>query len=124
MKNGVPFASTQNDTVLAVEVACDASDELWLISEEELKGKIMQHISGIFGVLENDVVGYNIFKTEFGYLIYSIGFDKLRREINFETEIKNPYLTGRQGQFKYILTEEAYDSGIECAKRVHGKLVG
>ena len=122
LKNGVSFIASQNKTLLAAEIACDAYDDMWLMSEERLKDKILTYISEIYGVHKSEVFGYDIFKTEFGYPIYLIEYDKIRKEIGFETTVENLYLAGRGGQFRYILTEESYDNGIECARRIHMSL--
>lgn len=121
-KNGIMCATEQDKTLLTIEITCGIRDELWLMSKERLKDKIVPYISEIYGVKENEILDYDIVRIEFGYPVYLLDQDTISGSIDFESGIENLYLAGRNGRFRYFLTESSYDDGLECGKRVHDRL--
>jgi len=74
-------------------------------------------------VRKEDVLDMNVYRYEFGYPVYKLGYERhLSNLLNYIENIKNFETAGRQGKFKYINGHVAMQMGFEAAENIINNL--
>ncbi len=102
-------------TILVAEISSGKKDRWWsddryckeMVLEDLLREKIIK---------EKDVLEMNVYRYEFGYPIYKLGYEQhLGNLLDYIKTIKNFETAGRQGRFQYVNGHIAMQMGFKAA---------
>lgn len=105
-------------TILVAEISSGKQDKWWtddayckeMVLKDLLREKIIE---------EKDVLEMNVYRYEFGYPIYKLGYERhLNNLLDYIKTIRNFETTGRQGKFQYVNGHIAMQMGIKAAENV------
>lgn len=105
-------------TILVAEISSGKKDRWWsdddYCKEMVLKDLLREHI-----IQEKDVIEINVYRYEFGYPIYKLGYEHhLNNLLDYIKKINNFETAGRQGRFQYINGHIAMQMGFKAAERL------
>ncbi|HEY4662902.1 MAG TPA: FAD-dependent oxidoreductase [Candidatus Humimicrobiaceae bacterium] len=109
-------------TILVAEISSGKKDRWW--SDDEyckkmvLKDLLREHI-----IKEKDVLEMNVYRYEFGYPIYKLGYEQhLGNLLDYIKTVNNFETAGRQGRFQYVNGHIAMQMGFKAAEKIQGIL--
>lgn len=92
---------------------------MWKWSDDILVKKILDEL-GIEGFhIGNQVEGYFVLRSEYGYPIPTLGYEKeLSAVLHYLHRIQNLYIGGRESLFTYIQMFHALQMGFKIADHI------
>lgn len=110
----------EGSTILIAEITCQPGEPLWTNEAAAKEGVIRELVEENL-LSEADVLESHVFKTMYGYPIYSVGYEKaLKATLDGLKTITNLHTVGRQGRFAYVNTHIAMKMGYEVARKIEG----
>lgn len=117
-KNGGLIVKPENHTVLIVEMTCEINDAKWR-GEESIRKKLFSDLTAESICQEKDILEFHITRSETGYPIFNLGFEKYLDQIKtYIAQIQNLQSTGRQGAFTYPNMHTAMRMGWNAAQTI------
>jgi len=118
-----PDMAPAGRTSLMLELPCDAGDELWRASDDDVTARCLDELAALgFGDLSRDLTGHFSSFVEEGYPIYHLDYRRERaRVLGYAAETPNVVTVGRQGAFRYVFMDTAMEMGVAAAERVLGR---
>jgi len=105
-------------TILVAEISSGKRDRWWY-DDEYCKKMVLKDLLRENIVKEEDVLEMNVYRYEFGYPIYKLGYEQhLNNLLNYIKTVKNFETAGRQGLFQYINGHVAMQMGFEAAEKI------
>jgi protoporphyrinogen oxidase len=109
-------------TILVAEISSSGKDRWWnddkYCKEMVLKDLLREDI-----IKEEDVMEMNVYRYEYGYPVYKLGYEKnLGNLLGYIENMENFETAGRQGRFNYINGHIAMQMGFEAAENIIKKI--
>ncbi len=105
-------------TILVAEISSGKKDRWWS-DDEYCKEMVLKDLLREKIIEEKDVLEMNVYRYEFGYPIYKLGYEKhLNNLLDYIKTIKNFETAGRQGRFQYVNGHIAMQMGFKAAERL------
>lgn len=125
MKNFTPEAAPKGKTSLTVEITCDADDEVWNASEDELYRRSIRGLVDAGLIRSDEVVGHFFTRTRNAYPTYDLNFEVNLGKLAYHlATYRNLIVCGRQGLFRYINQDHAIEMGLCAAEEIVTEQIG
>ena len=119
LRNWSPSLCPPGKSALELEIACDAGDDKWRMSDEEVKAVCMSDLASFGLDMANDVEAYRSSFEEYSYPVYDLAYrDKLKTVLDFIWPIENLLTIGRGGLFRYNNMDHSIKMGVLAAQHV------
>ena len=111
-------------TLLCFEVTCFDGDEIWSMSNEELRDKVISDLKKLADVKEEEVVDSFTHRIKHAYPLYSLDYSvHLEKIKKYLDEFTNLSYFGRNALFRYNNMDHSIDMGLKAAQRRLGQNV-
>src|SRR4030042_1703526 len=105
-------------TILVAEISSGKKDRWWS-DDKYCKEMVLKDLLREKIIEEKDVLEVNVYRYEFGYPIYKLGYEKhLNNLLDYIKTIKNFETAGRQGRFQYVNGHIAMQMGHKAADKI------
>jgi len=105
-------------TILVAEISSGKQDRWWS-DDKYCKEMVLKDLLREKIIEEKNVLEMNVYRYEFGYPIYKLGYEKhLNKLLDYIKNIKNFKTAGRQGRFQYVNGHIAMKMGFEAAEEI------
>jgi protoporphyrinogen oxidase len=119
LRNWSPSLCPPGKCAVELEIACDAGDEKWRMSDEEVKEVCMPDLAAVDLDLAADVEAYGSSFDEYSYPIYDVGYrERLQAVLEFVWPLDNLLTIGRGGLFRYNNMDHSIKMGLLAARHV------
>jgi len=108
----------KDKTVVVFEFGSQVNHKIWEMSDGDISKMGIQYLEKMFNLNTKELSGYRVERLPAVYPVLLKEYEQRQRDLNLNIGLKNLFLIGRTGLFKYHMLEEAYDSGIEAAKHI------
>lgn len=106
-------------SAITIELTCFPDDAMWKWSDDILVQKILDELDIEGFHIHNQVEGYFVLRSEYGYPIPTLGYEKkLSAVLHYLHQIQNLYIGGREGLFTYIQMFHALQMGFKIADHI------
>lgn len=106
-------------SALELEISCDAGDEKWRMSDDEVKEVCLADLAAVGLDVAADVDACGSSFSEYSYPVYDLGYrEKLRAVLEFVWPIDNLLTVGRGGLFRYNNMDHSIKMGLLAARHV------
>ena len=124
-RNWSRFNAPDGKTSLILEIACDAGDEVWAASDEEIYKRCRDDLKRIGFDIGKTTIGCFSTRAQHAYPIYDLEYmNKLRRLRAALDALGNVICCGRQGLFRYNNMDHSMLMGFLAADIILGKAPG
>lgn len=121
-RNWSPHNAPEGSTSLILEIACDAGDETWRASDDEILVRCMEDLKRMGFDVADAVLGHFSTRAEHAYPIYDLQYtDKLRTLRPALDAIPDLICCGRQGLFRYNNMDHSMHMGFLAAEVALGR---
>jgi len=113
------FMAPKGQTSVMIEIPCNKDDEIWSMSGEKLKARVMKDLNdlGVDPTLNNGE--YFTSYTEHAYPLMDMDYQEKREQaITHLNQYENLIMSGRQGTFRYIFSDTAMEMGMMAAESI------
>ncbi len=119
LRNWSPSLCPPGKSALELEISCDAGDEKWRMSDEEVKGVCLADLAAMGLDVAADVEAYGSSFSEYSYPIYDLDYRaKLKAVLGFVWPLENSLTIGRGGLFRYNNMDHSIKMGLLAARHV------
>jgi protoporphyrinogen oxidase len=119
LRNWSPSLCPPGKCAVELEIACDARDEKWRMSDEDVKQVCMADLTAVDLDFAADVEAYGSSFDAYSYPIYDIGYkDRLRAVLGFVWPLDNLLTIGRGGLFRYNNMDHSIKMGLLAARHL------
>lgn len=122
-KNWSPAMVPDADhTSLVLECFCTFNDEIWNMSDAEIRERCTRDLVDKLKFIEDDeVVGAHVVRTRFAYPIYDLDYSgKVKAIEDYLDGFKGLYISGRGGIFRYNNADHSIEMGLMLGQRLSG----
>ena len=110
--------SPEGATILIAQITGQPDSPLWG-NDQRTSDLVIAELVEEGLIAKSDLLKTNVFKTEHGYPIYRVGYEKhLESMISHIKKYQNLFSIGRQGRFAYINTHVAMKMGYDTAREI------
>ncbi len=107
-----------NKVWVGLEYFCTEGDELWSLSEENMKKLALEELEKIGVIDKKEVLDSVVIKVQKAYPAYFGSYDKFDTVKEFLDTIPNLYCIGRNGMHKYNNMDHSMLSAMEAVKNI------
>lgn len=109
-------------TSLVLECFCSFQDEIWNMSDEQIKQRCTRDLVDKLKFIKDDeVVGAHIVRTRFAYPIYDLDYSRKIKVIeDYLDTFDGLYISGRGGIFRYNNADHSIEMGLMLGQRLSG----
>ncbi len=108
-------------SALELEIACDAGDEKWRMTDDEVLRACLPDLAAIGLDVGADVVAYGSSFNEYSYPIYDLDYRrKIKALLDFIWPIENLLTIGRGGLYRYNNMDHSLKMGLLAARHIAG----
>jgi protoporphyrinogen oxidase len=119
LRNWSPSLCPPGKSALELEISCDAGDEKWRMSDEEVRNRCLAGLAAVGLDVAADVEAYGSSFSEYSYPIYDLDYRaKLKAVLGFLWPIENLLTIGRGGLFRYNNMDHSIKMGLLAARHV------
>ncbi len=119
LRNWSPSLCPPGQSPLELEIACDAGDEKWRMSDEEVLAACLPDLAAVGLPLADDVVSYGSSFSEYSYPIYDLGYRaKIKAVLDWVWPVENLLTIGRGGLYRYNNMDHSLKMGMLAARHV------
>jgi protoporphyrinogen oxidase len=117
--NWSPFMISDESKVwIGLEYFCNKGDELWEMSEKNLKELAVEELEKV-GIIERDfVLDATVIKMEDTYPVYFGAYDNFDQVRKYFDSIENLFLIGRSGMHRYNNSDHSMLTAITAVKNI------
>ena len=110
-------------TSVVCECFCSRDDELWQLSDEQIKERVVADLADKLDFIDrSEVLDVCIIRTLFAYPVYDLDYHTKVTEIyGFVNQHEGLHLVGRGGTFRYNNADHSVEMGQLLAKRLLGE---
>lgn len=117
--NWSPYMVKDPNTVwVGMEYFCNEGDELWSMSDQDLKAFGIAELAKIDIIHSDDVLDSVIVKMPKAYPAYFGTYDQFSLITDFTDQIQNLFLIGRNGQHRYNNADHSMACAIEAVDNI------
>lgn len=117
--NWSPYMVKDKNTIwLGLEYFCNEGDELWNLSEDELKKLAINELEKINLINPKSVLDSTVIKVKKAYPAYFGSYDRFDEIKEYLNKIENLYCIGRNGMHKYNNMDHSMLSAMEAVKNI------
>ncbi len=121
LRNWSPSLCPPGKSALELEISCDAGDEKWRMSDDEVRRICLADLAAVGLDVAGDVDAYGSSFSEYSYPIYDLDYKaKLRAVLAFVWPLENVITVGRGGLFRYNNMDHSIKMGLLAARHVVG----
>ncbi len=109
-------------TSLVLECFCSAGDDIWKMSDEDIKQRCTRDlVDKLKFISDDEVEGATIVRTRFAYPIYDLEYSgKIAAIENYLDNFEGLYISGRGGIFRYNNADHSIEMGLMLGQRLSG----
>jgi protoporphyrinogen oxidase len=121
-KQRSPLNAPKGQTSLMLEIPCQAGDEVWNATDNELFERCIKDLHELGIEIQGHVIDYFSTRARHAYPIYRHGFKTHRQTLyDVVNRYDNLITSGRQGTFRYIFADTAMEMGFAAARYLRGQ---
>lgn len=106
-------------SALEMEIACDAGDAKWRMSDDDVLAACLADLTAIGLDVREQVVAYGSSFNEYSYPVYDLRYrEKLKAVLDFVWPIENLLTIGRGGLYRYNNMDHSIKMGMLAARHV------
>ncbi len=123
--NWSPFMVKDPNTVwVGLEYFCNEKDELWELSESDMKAMAIRELSDIGIIFKEDVLDSVVIKMPKTYPAYFGTYDRFGELKSYVDQFSNLFLVGRNGMHKYNNQDHSMLTAIEAVRNIRTNVSG
>jgi protoporphyrinogen oxidase len=117
--NWSPYMVNDPDTMwVGVEYFCNASDEFWKKTENEIAAIAIGEMESIGFIKADDVIDHVVIKVEKAYPSYTGTYDRFEEIITYLDKFQNLYPVGRNGMHRYNNTDHSMLTAMQAVENI------
>lgn len=117
-------ANPKDYTQLVAEITCSKDERFWT-DDKHASESVIKELEAEGLIERNMIKDAHVFRAEYGYPVYTLGFEDSLKEIMGELDsYGNIKTAGRQGLFRYVNIHIAIKMGYEAADALEEKIKG
>lgn len=117
--NFSPYLAPPGQSLICLEITCDAQDKIWRTSDKEIFNQALQGLERIKLLKPNEIESYFVARTRYAYPTHQKGYEeKVNCLLKFIQDIPNLFTLGRQGLFAYINIDICMKQAMEIAEKI------
>ena len=121
LRNWSPSLCPPGQAALELEIACDAGDAKWRMSDDDVYRVSMPDLAAIGLDLGRDVLAYGSSFNQYSYPIYDLDYRaKIKAVLDFVWPLENLLTIGRGGLYRYNNMDHSLKMGLLAARHVAG----
>lgn len=122
--NWSPFlVKDPTTTWVGLEYFCYENDEIWTMSDAEMKQLAIDEMVEIGMINREDVLDSVVIKMPKTYPAYFGTYDKFDKIINYVSQFENLFLIGRNGMHKYNNQDHSMLTAIQAVQNIKDKII-
>lgn len=103
---------------LGMEYFCNEKDELWQLSDEEMKNFAIKELAKIDIISEKDVIDSTVIRMPKTYPAYFGSYEKFNVIRDFTDKFSNLFLIGRNGMHRYNNQDHSMLTAMEAVRNI------
>jgi protoporphyrinogen oxidase len=121
LRNWSPSLCPPGRSALELEISCDAGDEKWRMSDEDVERICLADLADVGLDVAGDVDAYGSSFSEYSYPVYDLDYKaKLKAVLAFVWPLDNVITIGRGGLFRYNNMDHSIKMGLLAARHIAG----
>jgi len=104
----MPSLAPDGKTIVTVDIGAEVGDEHWVLDDETLAARALDHLAQIVPGAKARYLGHRIMRTPVGYPVHLHAYESVRQRFSGGLPIRGLHSIGRNGEFRHILMEDIY----------------
>lgn len=118
-RNYSQYTVSPGKTALCLEISCNENDNVWCRQDDKLFKDILDDLTGLNLLKENELYDFKIMRIKDTYPVYSLYYkEKLNSLLSHISKIENLISNGRQGLFNYNNMDHSIHMGFLAGQYV------
>jgi protoporphyrinogen oxidase len=117
--NWSPFmVEDENNVWIGLEYFCNKGDELWEMTDDELKNLAVSELEKINIIKKENLIDATVIKMEDTYPVYFGAYEQFDEVRNYLDKIDNLFLIGRSGMHRYNNSDHSMLTAITAVDNI------